>query len=59
MKRGSSGPPIRYDALSSCLALVAAKALESGASVHMPAHRLRAGGRGLGEGRAARRGAYL
>ena len=36
IKRGSSGPPIRYEALASCLALVAAKALELGASVHMP-----------------------
>ena len=35
-KRGSSGPPIRYDALESCLALAGAKALELGASVHMP-----------------------
>ena len=35
-KRGSSGPPIRYDALASCLASVSAKALELGASVHMP-----------------------
>ena len=36
MKRGSSGPPIRYDALATCLALAAAKATELGASVHMP-----------------------
>lgn len=35
-KRGSSGPPIRYDALESCLTLAGAKALELGASVHMP-----------------------
>jgi O-acetyl-ADP-ribose deacetylase (regulator of RNase III) len=35
-KRGSSGPPIRYDALASCLALVGAKAIELAASVHMP-----------------------
>ncbi|QEL19936.1 macro domain-containing protein [Limnoglobus roseus] len=36
MKRGSSGPPIRYDALAACLAQVGAKAKELGASVHMP-----------------------
>jgi O-acetyl-ADP-ribose deacetylase (regulator of RNase III) len=36
IKRGSSGPPIRYDAVSQCLQQVAAKARELGASVHMP-----------------------
>jgi O-acetyl-ADP-ribose deacetylase (regulator of RNase III) len=36
IKRGSSGPPIRYDALARCLAKVAEKALELGASVHVP-----------------------
>ena len=36
IKRGSSGPPIRYEAVSSCLALLAVKAKELGASVHMP-----------------------
>jgi O-acetyl-ADP-ribose deacetylase (regulator of RNase III) len=36
MKRGSSGPPIRYDALAECLDRVAAKAKELGASLHMP-----------------------
>jgi O-acetyl-ADP-ribose deacetylase (regulator of RNase III) len=36
MKRGSSGPPIRYDALDRCLHTVGDKALELGASVHMP-----------------------
>jgi O-acetyl-ADP-ribose deacetylase (regulator of RNase III) len=36
MKRGSSGPPIRYDAVAECLQQVAAKARELGASVHMP-----------------------
>jgi O-acetyl-ADP-ribose deacetylase (regulator of RNase III) len=36
IKRGSSGPPIRYDAVAECLASVAAKARELGASVHMP-----------------------
>jgi O-acetyl-ADP-ribose deacetylase (regulator of RNase III) len=36
IKRGSSGPPIRYEALAACLQEVGAKALELGASVHMP-----------------------
>lgn len=36
MKRGSKGPPIRYDAVAKCLACVGAKAVELGASVHMP-----------------------
>lgn len=36
MKRGSSGPPIRYEAVDACLRQVAEKALELGASVHMP-----------------------
>ncbi len=36
INRGSSGPPIRYDAVAKCLAQVAAKAIELGASVHMP-----------------------
>lgn len=36
IKRGSSGPPIRYDAVSQCLEQVAVKAQELGASVHMP-----------------------
>jgi O-acetyl-ADP-ribose deacetylase (regulator of RNase III) len=36
MKRGSSGPPIRYNAVASCLQQVAVKARELGASVHMP-----------------------
>lgn len=36
IKRGSSGPPIRYDAVALCLEKVAEKALELGASVHMP-----------------------
>ncbi|MFI1827455.1 macro domain-containing protein [Streptomyces sp. NPDC020412] len=36
MKRGSGGPPIRYDAVESCLEAVAEHALASGASVHMP-----------------------
>lgn len=35
-KRGSSGPPIRYEAVAACLQLVAARARELGASVHMP-----------------------
>jgi len=36
MKRGSSGPPIRYEAIAKCLEQVAAKAKDLGASVHMP-----------------------
>ncbi|HKI34795.1 MAG TPA: macro domain-containing protein [Gemmataceae bacterium] len=36
MKTGSSGPPIRYEAVAACLEKVVAKALELGASVHMP-----------------------
>jgi O-acetyl-ADP-ribose deacetylase (regulator of RNase III) len=35
-KKGSSGPPIRYEAVAACLGEVAAKALELRASVHMP-----------------------
>ena len=35
-QRDSSGPPIRYEAVAQCLEQVAAKALELGASVHMP-----------------------
>lgn len=37
-KRGitKAGPPIRYDAVATCLDHVAAKALELGASLHMP-----------------------
>jgi O-acetyl-ADP-ribose deacetylase (regulator of RNase III) len=35
-RRGSSGPPIRYDALAACLGQVAARALELKASAHMP-----------------------
>jgi O-acetyl-ADP-ribose deacetylase (regulator of RNase III) len=36
IKRGSSGPPIRYEAVAACLQQVAAKARELDASVHMP-----------------------
>ncbi len=36
IKQGSSGPPIRYEAVAECLQQVAAKALELSASVHMP-----------------------
>jgi O-acetyl-ADP-ribose deacetylase (regulator of RNase III) len=36
MKLGSSGPPIRYDAVALCLQQVAFKAQELDASVHMP-----------------------
>lgn len=35
-KTGSSGPPIRYEAVAMCLAQVARKALDLKASVHMP-----------------------
>lgn len=37
MKTGSSGPPVRYEAIERCLAQVAQKAQELNASVHMPA----------------------
>ena len=36
IKRGSSGPPIRYEAVAAGLQQVAARARELGASVHMP-----------------------
>ncbi len=36
IKRGSGGPPIRYDAVERCLATLAEHALRLGASVHMP-----------------------
>ena len=36
MRRGSAGPPIRYDAVAQCLATLAESALELRASVHMP-----------------------
>jgi len=36
IKRGSTGPPIRYEAVATCLQHVAVKARELGASVHMP-----------------------
>ena len=36
VKSGSSGPPIRYEAVAGSLVQVAAKAKELGASVHMP-----------------------
>ena len=36
LKKGSKGPPVRYDAIEKCLGDVAAKALELNASVHMP-----------------------
>jgi O-acetyl-ADP-ribose deacetylase (regulator of RNase III) len=36
MKQGSSGPPIRYEAVAQCLQKVAAKAAELEASIHMP-----------------------
>ena len=36
MKRGSAGPPIRYDAVERCLTTLAGHAARLGASVHMP-----------------------
>ncbi|MDO3686776.1 macro domain-containing protein [Micromonospora sp. C28ISP2-4] len=36
MRRGSAGPPIRYDAVERCLTAVAEHAEALGASVHMP-----------------------
>jgi O-acetyl-ADP-ribose deacetylase (regulator of RNase III) len=33
---GSNGPPIRYDAVESCLKQLAVRARDLGASVHMP-----------------------
>lgn len=36
LKAGSSGPPIRYQAVAECLRKVAAKVKELGASMHMP-----------------------
>src|SRR5262245_7130756 len=36
VKRGSSGPPIRYEAVAECLRKVAVEAAQRGASVHMP-----------------------
>lgn len=36
IKHGSSGPPIRYEAVAECLQEVAVKAKELRASVHMP-----------------------
>ena len=35
-KTGSSGPPIRYEAVAACLKKVAETAVELAASVHMP-----------------------
>jgi O-acetyl-ADP-ribose deacetylase (regulator of RNase III) len=35
-KQGSTGPPIRYEAVATCLQQVGVKARELGASVHMP-----------------------
>ena len=35
-KTGSKGVPVRYEAIDKCLGLLAAKALELKASVHMP-----------------------
>jgi len=36
IKRGSSGPPIRYEAIATCLQQVATKAKVLNATVHMP-----------------------
>ncbi len=36
MKTGSKGPPIRYEAIESCLTKLADSALDLGASIHMP-----------------------
>jgi O-acetyl-ADP-ribose deacetylase (regulator of RNase III) len=36
VRGGTRTPPIRYDAVEECLAKLAVKALELGASVHMP-----------------------
>ncbi len=36
IKKGSSGPPIRYEAVALCLTQVAVNARALGASVHMP-----------------------
>ncbi|MFC9297155.1 macro domain-containing protein [Streptomyces sp. NPDC057011] len=36
IRTGSGGPPIRYDAVSRCLAVLADHATELNASVHMP-----------------------
>jgi O-acetyl-ADP-ribose deacetylase (regulator of RNase III) len=36
IKAGSSGPPIRYEAVEQCLKTLGDRALELGASVHMP-----------------------
>ncbi|WP_328788995.1 MULTISPECIES: macro domain-containing protein [unclassified Streptomyces] len=36
IRTGSGGPPVRYDAVERCLAALADRAVELGASVHMP-----------------------
>lgn len=36
IRKGKSGPPIRYEAVDKCLEKVGEKALELGATVHMP-----------------------
>ncbi|MDE3722073.1 Appr-1-p processing protein [Nocardiopsis sp. N85] len=35
-KRGSGGPPVRYEAIAACLRTLADHALDLGATVHMP-----------------------
>ena len=36
IKKGSKGPPVRYDAIDECLTKVSDKAIELKASLHMP-----------------------
>ena len=36
MRAGSNGPPIRYEAVRACLAMLAGEAIALGAGVHMP-----------------------
>lgn len=35
-RRGSGGPPVRYEAIADCLRALAPRVLELGATVHMP-----------------------
>jgi O-acetyl-ADP-ribose deacetylase (regulator of RNase III) len=54
-----SGPPVRYEALAVCLGHVATRAIELGASVHMPRIGCGFGGRRVVAGRTADRRAPL
>jgi ribA/ribD-fused uncharacterized protein len=36
LKTGSQGPPVRYEAVAECLQILGQRALDEGASVHMP-----------------------